>query len=135
MSASVTECRLMTLPEAAAVLRYSVRTIRRLIDAGELRTVQLGPGRALRIPRDELEQLQARHGEALGKLREAEEALTRAPDGDARRLADWISNGERCERPQPSIYERQIERDAARMVADAVLLEIEKTLDRRVAYV
>ena len=49
--------RLLTLPETAAELRYSERTVRRLIDAGELRAVQFGRGRALRIPRTEIERL------------------------------------------------------------------------------
>ena len=59
MSALVNERRLLKLREAATELRYSERTIRRMIDRGQLRAVQLGRGRALRIPREEIERLLA----------------------------------------------------------------------------
>ncbi len=49
----------LTVAETAAALRYSVRTVRRLIEAGELRAVQFGRGRALRIPSEEIDRLLA----------------------------------------------------------------------------
>jgi excisionase family DNA binding protein len=58
MSATVTDRRLLTLREAAAILYFSERTVRRLIADGRLRAVQpAGPGGSIRIPRDELERL------------------------------------------------------------------------------
>jgi excisionase family DNA binding protein len=57
MAANVHERHLLTPREVADELRYSERSIRRLIDDGHLRALQLGPRRALRIPRSEIERL------------------------------------------------------------------------------
>jgi hypothetical protein len=83
----------------------------------------------------EHDQLQARHREAIERLREAEARLARAPQDDARALASWIAGGERGERPAPSLYERTTVRDAARMLADGIEVEIGRLLRRRVDHV
>jgi excisionase family DNA binding protein len=43
---------LLTVPEVAAILRLSTRTISRLINRGELRAVRIG--RAIRIRKDDI---------------------------------------------------------------------------------
>jgi excisionase family DNA binding protein len=45
--------RLLTLQETAATMRFCVRTVRRMIDRGELKAVRLG--RSIRIKDEELE--------------------------------------------------------------------------------
>lgn len=57
MSTAVHERRMLTLREAAQTLHYSERTVRRLIENHGLPALQLaGPGSALRIPRDGLDE-------------------------------------------------------------------------------
>ncbi len=60
-----------------------------------------------------------RQVDAGARLQEAEAALARAPEDDARRLADWLAGGEKGERPPASLYERQRDRDAARLLVEA----------------
>jgi excisionase family DNA binding protein len=56
MSTAILERHLLSLREVAARLHYSERTIRRLIEQHGLPALQLsGPGSAIRIPADELE--------------------------------------------------------------------------------
>jgi excisionase family DNA binding protein len=58
MESTVRECppQLLTLKQAAALLNYSTRNTRRLVESHGLPALRLaGPGSALRIPRGELE--------------------------------------------------------------------------------
>src|SRR3954447_14781339 len=83
----------------------------------------------------EVDNLNRRQAEAVGRLREAEAAVERAPDDDARRVADWLAGGEKGDRPTPSLYERQLDREAARMLADGIAAEVQRALEKRAAYV
>jgi hypothetical protein len=86
--------------------------------------------------RDEkIDALSLRLSEAVNRLHEAEEILKRAPDDDARALAAWIAAGEKGERPAPTVYERQRDRDAARILVDALQVERDEALAERVRYV
>jgi excisionase family DNA binding protein len=59
MSTNATE--LMTVSEAAIVLRVSAATVYRLVKAGDLPGVHLGgPGSSIRIPADALAEMVAR---------------------------------------------------------------------------
>jgi hypothetical protein len=61
--------------------------------------------------------------------------LARGPDDDARTLAKWLADGEKGERPQATIYERERERDAARLLLEAVTIELDEAINRRVLHV
>jgi excisionase family DNA binding protein len=50
---------LLTVQEAAAELRYSVPTVRRLIGQGLLPVVQVAPHHAIRVRRDDLNRITA----------------------------------------------------------------------------
>jgi hypothetical protein len=76
-----------------------------------------------------------RQADAGASLTRAEESLQRAPQDDARSLASWLADGERGERPTASVYERERERDAARLLLDAVAVEFDAALSERLAYV
>src|SRR4051794_3228670 len=82
----------------------------------------------------EVDNLNRRHAEAVGRLHEAEAAVARAPEDDARRVADWLAGGEKGDRPTPSLYERQVDRDAARMLADGLAAEVQRALEKRASY-
>ena len=79
----------------------------------------------------ELSRLSRKRDDALARLHEAEQALEQAPDHDARTLAKWIAGGEKNKRPTASLYERERERDAARLLTEAVTLELDEALRRR----
>jgi len=79
----------------------------------------------------ELSRLSRKRDDALARLHEAEQALEQAPDHDARTLAKWIAGGEKNKRPAASLYERERERDAARLLSEAVTLELDEALRRR----
>lgn len=83
----------------------------------------------------ELERLRQRQAEAAARLQEAEAALARAPEDDAKTLADWLANGERGERPEPSLYERERDRNAARLLLEAASVEIDRALERRFQHI
>lgn len=90
----------------------------------------------------ELDRLDRRTDEATQRLDQAgralqvaEQALTRAPEDDARSLADWIEKGERGNRPAARVYERERERDAARLLVDAATKMLDQTLERRLQHV
>jgi excisionase family DNA binding protein len=56
MTADVHELNLLTVREAAALLRQSERSVRRKVRSGEIPAVRLGgPGAPLRVPAHELE--------------------------------------------------------------------------------
>ena len=87
-----------------------------------------------KLDRD-VDRLTQRQADATARLREAEQALERAPDDDARMLAAWVAGGERGDRPAATIYERQRDVDAQRLLSEAIALELDNALDRRVEYV
>jgi hypothetical protein len=91
--------------------------------------------RALEKLDREIDRLTQQHTDAGAQLQEAEAALARAPDEDARTLAGWIAGGERGERPQATIYERTRERDAARLHVEAIALELDRALERRLEHI
>lgn len=83
----------------------------------------------------DVDRLQSEVQEARARLAAAEQALESAPSEDARTLADWIASGERGARPAPSVYERERETNAARILVDAVGLELDRALGRRADHV
>jgi hypothetical protein len=91
--------------------------------------------RALEKLDAEVDGLQQRQVDAISRLQEAEQALSQAPDDDARSLAKWLAAGEQGERPSATVYERERERDAARLLVEAVAVELDRALERRVDYV
>ena len=84
---------------------------------------------------DKLDALGLEQADALARLREAEERLRGAPADDARTLAEWLSGGERGERPAPVLYECERERDAARLIVEAASLRLDEALAERLHYV
>jgi hypothetical protein len=84
-----------------------------------------------------LTRLTQRHAAALANLQETEVRVQEAPGDDARTLAEWIAAGEKGERPTPVLYERERERerDAARLLVDAIALELDNALKQRLRYV
>lgn len=95
MTTSVLNPQLLTVEEAAAKLRVSERTVRRLVATGRLRVVQPGgPGHALRVPADELfrdvsgEPFPAHGPTERGDLSSARAVDSPAPAGPERRTRD-----------------------------------------------
>ncbi len=76
-----------------------------------------------------------RQDAAGARLQEAEAALARAPEDDARALADWLTRGEKGERPPASVYERQRDPDAAKLLVEAALIEVDRALERRLGHI
>ncbi len=72
---------------------------------------------------------------AGARLQDAEAALARAPEDDAHTLADWLAGGEKGARPQASVYERERDRDAAKLLVEAAMLEVDRALERRLQHV
>jgi len=83
----------------------------------------------------EVDRARQRQHEATERLHDAEQALVRAPADDARSLADWLARGERGERPDPTLYERERERDAARLLVEAATVEVDRALERRFQHI
>ena len=83
----------------------------------------------------EVDRLAQKLAEASARVGEAEAAVHRAPQDDAESLAAWIAAGEKGERPKPTLYERQRNVDAARLLVDAVQRELDRALARRVDHV
>ncbi len=84
----------------------------------------------------EVDRLQQRQAAAMARVQAAEQRLQQAPADDARDLAAWIVEGERADRrPVPSVYERELERDAANLVVAAAGVALDDLLARRVAHV
>jgi hypothetical protein len=79
----------------------------------------------------EIDRLTRKQSEAQARLQQAEQALQHAPESDARTLADWLSAGEKGDRPAASVYERERERDAASLLVEAVDVELDRALKRR----
>jgi hypothetical protein len=91
--------------------------------------------RALEKLDREVDRLTHEHAAAIAELQAAEQALAAAPDHDARTLADWLAAGQRGERPVATVYERTRERDAAQLNIDAIAVELDRALERRVKHV
>ncbi|CAN5746073.1 hypothetical protein BH18ACT13_BH18ACT13_03020 [soil metagenome] len=79
----------------------------------------------------EIARLTQKRGDAHARLHEAEEALRQAPEHDAQTLAAWIAAGEKRRRPAATVYERERDRDAARLLVEAVTMELDEALRRR----
>jgi hypothetical protein len=84
---------------------------------------------------EKVDRLTLKHSQALLRLQEAEERLRQAPEDDARTLAGWLAGGERGPRPAATVYERERDRDAARLLGEAVALELDQALEARLQYV
>lgn len=82
-----------------------------------------------------IDQLHVRLEEVRGRVVAAEASLRQAPERDARTLADWIAAGERGERPAATVYERQRDLDAAKLHENALAVELDRLLQRRVDHV
>jgi vacuolar-type H+-ATPase subunit H len=80
---------------------------------------------------DKLDGLQRRLVDAGRNLQAAEQAVQAAPATDARTLAEWLSNGERGKRPAATVEDRERERDAARLIVEALQLEVDRALEER----
>ncbi len=91
--------------------------------------------RALEKFEQEIDRLAQRQAEASARVQQAEATLASAPDDDARTLAKWLAAGEKGERPAATVYERERERDAARLLLEAVTLELDEAIDRRVQHI
>jgi len=87
--------------------------------------------RALEKHDEAISRLSRKRDDALARLQEAEQALEQAPDHDARTLAAWFAAGEKGDRPTASLYERERERDAARLLVEAVTIELDRALETR----
>jgi hypothetical protein len=72
-----------------------------------------------------------RHADAVAELQRAEERAGQAPDEDARSLAAWLAGGEKGRRPAATLPERERERYAARVLVDAVAVELDAALEDR----
>jgi len=83
----------------------------------------------------EVERMKQRQVDAAERLQETEAALARAPADDARALADWLARGEKGSRPPASVYERQRDRDAAKLLVEAAVLELDRALERRLQHI
>ena len=82
-----------------------------------------------------IDRLTQKQADAGVRLQEAEALLQQAPQHDARTLADWVAGGERGERPAPTMYDRQRDRDAAGLLVEAVTIEVDQALERRLQHV
>jgi len=83
----------------------------------------------------EIARLEAKRQDAFARLQEAEEAVRQAPEHDAQTLAKWIAGGEKNKRPTASLYERERERDALRLLSEAVTIELDQALECRQRHV
>ena len=88
-----------------------------------------------RLRATKVDRLTQRQADAGRQLQEAEQRLTEAPNVDAQTLAAWLADGEKGERPAATLYERQRERDAAQLFVEAVDVEFDQALERRLRYV
>jgi hypothetical protein len=84
---------------------------------------------------DKIDKLAHRQADAAASLQRVEESLRRAPEDDAHTLASWLAGGEKGDRPAASLYERERERDAARLLLDAIAVELDDALAERLAYI
>jgi hypothetical protein len=80
---------------------------------------------------DKLDGLQRRLVDAGRSLQAAEQAVEAAPAVDARTLAAWIQAGERGKPPASTVADRERERDAARLIVEALQLEVDRALEER----
>jgi hypothetical protein len=83
----------------------------------------------------EIDRLTLRLDAATQALVEAEQRLAAAPNDDAQTLAGWLAGGEKGERPEASLYERQRDRDAAQILVDACGVELDSKLAERQKFI
>ncbi|CAN5150359.1 hypothetical protein BH18ACT12_BH18ACT12_20660 [soil metagenome] len=83
----------------------------------------------------EVDRLTQRLSGVTLRLAEAEQAVTAAPLADAEALANWLGTGEKGDRPPSTIYERERDRDAARLLVAAVTVELDRALERRLQHI
>ncbi|MBA2360786.1 MAG: hypothetical protein H0V79_07645 [Actinobacteria bacterium] len=118
------------------------------VDPGQARFRLVEEERALRASRPrnrrwralekldrEVDRLREEQSAAVAQLHAAEQTLVNAPAHDAQTLADWLASGRPGRRPEASVYERGRERDAARLLVEAKVVELDKALQRRVEHV
>lgn len=84
---------------------------------------------------DEIDRLNAKLADASARVQEAEAAVRDAPTEDAQSLASWIAGAERGKRPEATLPERTRERDAALLLVEAVQVELDRALERRLRHV
>jgi hypothetical protein len=84
---------------------------------------------------EEIDNLTQRHADATRQLQETEQRLAEAPSVDAQTLAAWLTEGEQGERPAATVYERTRDRDAAQVLVEAVGLELDQALEKRLRFV
>ena len=84
---------------------------------------------------DKIAALSRRLEEARQASARADERVPAAPEVDARSLAAWMAGGERGKRPEATLYERQRERDAARLMLEATQRTLDEALEERLHYV
>jgi len=90
--------------------------------------------RALNKLDDGIDGLRQRQADAGARLTAAEERLKRAPEDDAAILAAWLEAGEKGERPAASVYERERDRDAARLLVAGLERKVDAALERRLSH-
>ena len=90
--------------------------------------------RALNKLDDQIDGLRGRQADAVARLTAAEDLLRRAPEDDAATLAAWLEAGERGERPAATVYERERDRDAARLLVVALERKADAALERRLRH-
>jgi hypothetical protein len=84
---------------------------------------------------DEIDDLGRRQAEAIQSVAAADEAVSRAPEHDANTLAEWLAGGERGPRPEATLPERERELAASKLLVDAITVELDNMLVRRLEYV
>lgn len=72
---------------------------------------------------------------ARADLAHAEQQLADAPDADARSLAAWLEAGEKGQQPEATVYERERERNARKLLVDAREHELDRALERRADHI
>jgi hypothetical protein len=84
---------------------------------------------------EEIDRLTQKQADAGRQLQEAEQRLSDAPNVDAQTLAAWLADGEKGERPAATLYERQRDRDAARLLVEARSVELDSALEKRLRFI
>jgi hypothetical protein len=79
-----------------------------------------------------VDNLTAKLAEASADAAAAEQRVREAPQRDASTLAAWLAAGQRGQRPESSLYEAEREVGAAKLVTEAIQLQLDEALARRV---
>jgi hypothetical protein len=79
----------------------------------------------------QLDELQQRQSDATARLHDAETRVQQAPTEDARTLAAWLAAGEKGDRPAATLPECVRGRDAARLLVEAITVELDRALEHR----